>query len=119
MDGDHRRRALVEAGIAITSELSLDAVLQTLIRIAAELTGARYSALGVIDRTGRELERFVTHGVDDATRAAIGELPRGRGILGVLITDARPLRLDDISRDPRSVGFRRIIRRWAAFSASR
>ena len=105
MDGDHRRRALVEAGIAITSELSLDAVLQTLIRIAAELTGARYSALGVIDRTGRELERFVTHGVDDATRAAIGDLPRGRGILGVLITDARPLRLDDISRDPRSVGF--------------
>ena len=105
MDADDRRRALVEAGIAITSELSLDAVLQTLVRIAAELTDARYSALGVIDRAGRELERFVTHGLDEPTRAAIGDLPRGRGILGVLITDARPLRLDDLMRDPRSVGF--------------
>ena len=105
MDPDHKRRALVQAGIAVTSELSLDAVLQTLVRIAADLTAARYSALGVIDRTGTSLVRFVTHGLDDATRAAIGELPRGRGILGVLIEDARPLRLDDLTRDPRSVGF--------------
>jgi len=105
VDDDHRRRALVQAGIAITSELSLDAVLQTLVRIAAELTGARYSALGVIDRSGTSLVRFVTHGLDDATRAAIGDLPTGRGILGVLIHDARPLRLDDLTRDPRSVGF--------------
>ena len=105
VDNDDKRRALVAAGIAITSELSLDAVLQTLVRIAAELTGARYSALGVIDRGGHGLERFVTHGLDDTTRAAIGDLPRGRGILGVLIEDARPLRLDDLTRDPRSVGF--------------
>ena len=105
MDVEQRRRRLVEAGIAITSELSLDAVLQTLIRIAAELTGARYSALGVIDRGGHELERFVTFGIGDAERAAIGDLPRGRGILGVLIEDARPLRLDDLMRDPRAVGF--------------
>ncbi len=105
MDHDDKRRALVEAGIAITSELSLDAVLQTLVRIAAELTGARYSALGVIDRRGKELERFLTHGLDEAARAAIGDLPRGRGILGVLIHDARPLRLDDLAADPRSVGF--------------
>ena len=105
MDGRARRRALVDAGIAITSELSLDAVLQTLIRIAAELTDAQYSALGVIDRSGRELARFVTFGIDDETRAAIGDLPRGGGILGVLIDDARPLRLDDLTRDPRSVGF--------------
>jgi signal transduction histidine kinase len=105
VDVDDKRRALVEAGIAITSELSLEAVLQTLVRIAAELTDARYSALGVIDRTGRELERFVTHGLDEPARTAIGDLPRGRGILGVLIEDARPLRLDDLTRDPRSVGF--------------
>ena len=105
MDVDQRRRRLVEAGIAITSELSLDAVLQTLIRIAAELTGARYSALGVIDRGGHALERFVTFGIGEAERAAIGDLPRGRGILGVLIEDARPLRLDDLMRDPRAVGF--------------
>jgi two-component system, NarL family, sensor histidine kinase DevS len=102
---DHSRRALVEAGIAITSELSLDAVLQTLVRIAADLTSARYCALGVISRDGSGLSTFVTHGVDDETRAAIGELPRGRGILGVLIDDARPLRLDDLSTHPRSVGF--------------
>ncbi len=105
VDAKARRRALVQAGIAITSELSLDAVLSTLIRIAAELTGAQYSALGVIDRSGRELARFVTYGIDDEARAAIGDLPRGRGILGVLIDDARPLRLDDITHDPRSVGF--------------
>ena len=105
MDVEQRRRRLVEAGIAITSELSLDAVLKTLIRIAAELTGARYSALGVIDRDGHALERFVTFGIGDAERAAIGDLPRGRGILGVLIEDARPLRLDDLMRDPRAVGF--------------
>ena len=105
VDVDDRRRALVEAGIAITSELSLDAVLLTLLRIAAELTGARYSALGVIDRSGGGLERFVTHGLDDEARAAIGDVPRGLGILGVLIEDARPLRLDDLTRDPRSVGF--------------
>ena len=105
MDADDRRRALVEAGIAITSELSLDAVLQTLVRIAAELTDARYSALGVIDRGGRALERFVTHGLDERAQKAIGDSPRGRGILGVLIEDARPLRLDDLTHDARSVGF--------------
>ncbi len=105
MDRDDRRRSLVEAGIAITSELSLDSVLQTLVRIAAELTGARYSALGVIDRAGSGLERFVTYGLDDRARAAIGPVPRGLGILGVLIEEARPLRLDDLTRDPRSVGF--------------
>jgi signal transduction histidine kinase len=105
MDARTTRRALVQAGIAVTSELSLDAVLQKLVLIAAELTDARYSALGVIDRSGQELERFVTHGIDDATRATIGALPRGRGILGVLIADARPLRLDDLMADPRAVGF--------------
>jgi signal transduction histidine kinase len=100
-----RLRALVEAGIALASELSLDGLLQRLTELAAELTGARYAALGVIDATGSRLERFVTHGVDDATRAAIGDLPQGRGILGALITDARPLRLHAIADDARSVGF--------------
>ncbi len=100
-----RLRALLDAGIALTSELSLDSLLQRLVEIAAELTGARYAALGVIDRTGNELERFVTHGVDAETHAAIGDLPRGRGILGVLIRDATPLRLREIGDDPRSVGF--------------
>jgi signal transduction histidine kinase len=100
-----RLRALVDAGIALSSELSLDALLQQLVETAAQLTGARYAALGVIDQTGAGLERFLTHGVDAETHAAIGELPRGKGILGVLIRDAKPLRLDDLGHDPRSVGF--------------
>jgi signal transduction histidine kinase len=91
--------------MAVSSELTLDAVLQRLADVAAELTGARYAALGVIDRIGYQLERFVTHGIDPEMRAAIGTLPRGRGILGVLIRDATPLRLHDLSQDPRSVGF--------------
>ena len=98
-------RVLVEAGIALSSELSLDAVLQRLVETAARLTGARYAALGVIDTSGHGLERFVTTGIDAETYAAIGDLPRGRGLLGVLIGDAETLRLHDIADDPRSVGF--------------
>src|SRR3954471_12202097 len=99
-----RFRALVEAGVSISSELSLEALLQTLVEKAAELTGARYAALGVIDRAGTELERFVTTGIDPGGHAAIGDLPRGRGILGTLIRDAKTLRLHDLTEDPRSAG---------------
>jgi signal transduction histidine kinase len=104
-DEHERLRALVAAGIALSSELSLDALLQRLVETAAALTRARYAALGVINASGRELERFITTGMDPATYAAIGELPRGRGILGVLIREAETLRLHDIGDDPRSVGF--------------
>jgi signal transduction histidine kinase len=100
-----RIRSLLDAGIALTSELSLDALLQNLTETAAELTGARYAALGVIDQDRTKLERFVTTGLDAETFAAIGDLPTGRGILGILIRDAQPLRLHDIADDPRSVGF--------------
>jgi len=100
-----RLRRLLDAGIALSSELSLDALLQRIVDTAAELTEARYAALGVIDRSGQTLERFLTTGIDEETHAAIGDLPRGRGILGVLIHDAQPLRLADIADDPRSVGF--------------
>jgi len=96
---------LVDAGIALSSELSLDAVLRRLTETAASLTGARYAALGVIDPSGQGLERFVTTGVDAETYAAIGDLPRGRGLLGVLIHEAEIVRLHDIADDPRSVGF--------------
>jgi signal transduction histidine kinase len=102
---ENRLRALVETGVAITSELSLDALLQRLVESAAELTGARYAALGVIDGSGSELERFLTTGIDAKTQAAIGDLPRGRGILGVLIREDAPLRLHNLGDDPRSVGF--------------
>jgi len=100
-----RWRSLIEAGIAVTSELSLDAVLQKIVEAAATLTGARYAALGVIDPSGRALERFLTTGVDAETYERIGDLPHGRGILGVLISDAHALRLRDLSADPRAVGF--------------
>ena len=100
-----RLQELVEAGIALSSELSLEALLQRLVETAASLTGARYAALGVIDPSGQVLERFITTGLDEETHAAIGDLPRGRGILGVLIRDAKPLRLHDLGDDPRSVGF--------------
>jgi len=105
LSDENRLRALVEAGVAITAELSLDALLQRLVEAAAALTGARFAALGVIDRERSGLERFLTTGMDAETQEAIGDLPRGRGILGVLIRDAVALRLHDLAEDPRAVGF--------------
>jgi two-component system, NarL family, sensor histidine kinase DevS len=100
-----RTRRLVETGIALSSELSLDSLLRKLVETAVELTDARYGALGVIDRTGRALERFIPVGIDEQLAKAIGDPPLGRGILGVLIRDRQPLRLADLSEDPRSAGF--------------
>jgi signal transduction histidine kinase len=100
-----RLRVLVDSGILLSSELSLDSLLQRIVETAAELTNARYAALGVIDGAGEGLERFLTHGIDAETRAAIGDLPRGLGILGVVIHEAASLRLADLAEDPRSVGF--------------
>jgi len=102
---ESRLHALFAASIALNAELSLEALLRKLVDTAAELTEARYAALGVIDETGTGLERFVTTGVDEAQYAAIGNEPRGRGILGVLIRNATPLRLDKLGDDPRAVGF--------------
>jgi signal transduction histidine kinase len=99
-----RLRLLVEAGISLASELSLDALLQRIVETAAELTDARYAALGVVHPSGRGLERFLTTGIDAKTYAAIGEIPQGRGILGVVMRETKPLRLHDIADDPRSVG---------------
>jgi signal transduction histidine kinase len=102
---ESRWRKLIETGIAVTSELSLEAVLQRIVEAAAQLTGAKYAALGVIDPSGRALERFLTTGIDEETHARIGDLPHGRGILGVLINEAQPLRLHNLTTDPRAVGF--------------
>jgi len=99
-----RLRLLVEAGISLASELSLDALLQRIVETAAELTDARYAALGVVHPSGRGLERFLTTGIDAKTYSAIGEIPQGRGILGVVMRETKPLRLHDIADDPRSVG---------------
>jgi signal transduction histidine kinase len=98
-------RRLLEAGSALVAGLDLEAVLDRVVRTAADVTGARYAALGILDERREGLARFVTHGVDEQTRRSIGELPRGRGILGVLIHDPRPLRLDSVAADPRAYGF--------------
>jgi two-component system, NarL family, sensor histidine kinase DevS len=102
---EDRLRTLFNATLALNSELSLESLLQRLVETATALTGAKYAALGVIDEVGTGLERFLTTGIDAETQARIGDLPRGRGILGVLIQDATPLRLHELGEDPRSVGF--------------
>jgi signal transduction histidine kinase len=109
MDGrglDERRlRLLLEIGTSIVAELDSEAVLRRVLDAGRELTGARYAAVGILDSERRELERFLTAGIDDATRRTIGDLPRGAGILGELIRHPEPLRLADISEHPRSYGF--------------
>jgi two-component system, NarL family, sensor histidine kinase DevS len=89
----------------VLCELDLDVVLERVVEAARELSGARYGALGVLDRSRTELERFITVGVDPPTRQRIGPLPRGRGVLSELITDPRPLRLADVGAHPHSYGF--------------
>jgi signal transduction histidine kinase len=101
-EGDRR---LIEAGMALASELSLDAVLQRIVELAVDLTGARYGALGVLAPDGRSIEQFITVGITAEERAALGDPPTGHGLLGALIREARPLRIPDIGADPRSVGF--------------
>jgi signal transduction histidine kinase len=102
---EHRLTRLIEAGRELLSELDLDTVLDRLLETAADITGARYVALGILDENRRELARFLTRGIDEDVHRAIGDLPRGRGILGVLIDDPRPLRLEDVGEHPRSYGF--------------
>lgn len=97
-------RSLLEAVTAISSDLDLASVLTRIVEAATALTGARYGALGVIGGDG-ELVEFVTTGLDDRARALIGDLPRGRGILGVIIDDPSGLRLADLKAHPSSVGF--------------
>lgn len=100
-----RMASLVDAGVALGQELGLDDLLTRIVQSAREVLGARYAALGVLDATHTELAAFVTAGLGEEEKAAIGALPRGRGLLGALIRDARPLRLERMSDDPRSVGF--------------
>ena len=103
-EGEQLRR-LLQVGRALVAEHDTEAVLDRILKEACEITGARYAALGVLDDTRRELERFLTIGIDAATHGAIGDLPRGRGVLGVLIHDPQPLRLTDVGQHPQSYGF--------------
>jgi signal transduction histidine kinase len=103
--GPRALRKLVEAVLSISADLDLSAVLQRIIDAATDLVDATYGALGVLDETGTSLAQFVTTGLDDATHRAIGELPKGHGILGVLIVDPKPIRLPDLREHPDSYGF--------------
>src|ERR1700686_1024572 len=99
-----RKDVLLEAGLTLASELSLPMVLQRIVDLAAQVTDARYGALGVIG-DGGELVEFVTTGLSAKQRRAIGPLPRGRGVLGLLIHQPRLVRVKDIGSHPASVGF--------------
>jgi signal transduction histidine kinase len=97
--------SLLDAVLAVTRDLELDTILERIVRAACELVDARYGALGVIDDEREGLATFVHHGVDDETAAAIGRLPDGRGILGLLIRHPEPIRLADLADHPDSYGF--------------
>lgn len=100
-----RFERVLAAGISVWAEHALSSVLQQVVDSAREVVGARYAALGVLSPDGKSLESFVTSGVSDEVREQIGQLPHGRGLLGMLIKDARPLRSSDINRHPKRYGF--------------
>ena len=101
-----RLHALLQAVLSIGSELDLDAVLRRIVETAAELAEARYAALGVLDPSGESrLAQFITVGIDDSARRDIGDLPHGRGVLGLLISEPRAIRLADLADHPASYGF--------------
>jgi signal transduction histidine kinase len=102
---DNALRRLLGAGRDVVSELDVEAVLERLLATAAEVTGARYAALGILDERRTGLERFVTYGVSPDERRAIGDPPHGLGLLGRLIADPQPLRVEAVADDPRAHGF--------------
>lgn len=101
-----RLQGLLQAVVAIGSQLDLGEVLRSIVETAAELADAQYAALGVLDPSGeRRLTQFLTVGIDDETRQQIGDLPHGRGVLGVLIDEPKAIRLNDLAEHPASYGF--------------
>jgi signal transduction histidine kinase len=105
MTSEPRLERLVAAGTLLTSELSLEGVLQRVTQIAVDLINARYAAIGVLAPDGRTLESFTTQGVTPEERARIGAPPKGHGILGLVIRQARVIRLPDLTQHPDSYGF--------------
>jgi signal transduction histidine kinase len=99
-----RMDALLEAVLAVSAGLELDDTLRQIVRVAIGLVDARYGALGVLGEDGN-LTQFVYEGIDDAVAELIGPLPTGHGVLGVVIEEGKPLRLDDIATHPASTGF--------------
>jgi signal transduction histidine kinase len=102
---EKRLRDLAAANIAIGSEAALLDVLQKTVEVAAALVSARYAALGILDRTGAHLERLLTTGIDEPTRARIGDLPSDHGVLRVLLREARPVRVADVTKEQHFFGF--------------
>jgi GAF domain-containing protein len=107
-------RGLLDAVMAVSADLDLPSVLERIVTAACQLAGARYGALGVLGQDDRLVE-FVTHGVTAEERAAIGDLPHGHGLLGLLIRDPRPVRLPDIGSHEASVASRRTTRPCGSF----
>jgi signal transduction histidine kinase len=105
LGADPRLEQLIVATSALITELSLEGVLQRVVQVAAEVIGAHYAAIGVLAPDGRVLESFTTYGIDDEVRARIGPPPSGHGILGLVIREAKPIRLPDLTRHPDSYGF--------------
>jgi signal transduction histidine kinase len=103
LDGERLRR-LFDAGRSLSSELDLEVLLGSLLDAARDLTGARYAALGILDDRRVRLKRFITAGIDEAEHAAIGRLPQGHGVLGLLIREPKPLRLAEVGKHPQSYG---------------
>jgi signal transduction histidine kinase len=104
LDEDRLRR-LIDAGRSLVAERELEAVFDRLLQVARELTGARYAAIGVLDDSRESLADFITAGIDPEVHGVIGALPRGRGVLGLLISNPEPLRLSDVGDHVRSYGF--------------
>jgi signal transduction histidine kinase len=100
-----RFERLLAAGLTIFSQHDLTHVLQQVVDAARDVVGARYAALGVLGQDGQSLVEFVTSGIDESTRQRIGELPRGRGLLGAVIREGKPIRSSDINRHPQRYGF--------------
>lgn len=103
--GPQSLRQLLDAVVAVGSGLELPSMLRRITELACDLVDARYGALGVLDESGTGLSQFITVGIDDEAHKAIGHLPAGHGILGLLIVDAKPLRLPDLNEHPDSYGF--------------
>lgn len=100
-----RLRHLLAANRRIVEHLALEDTLLAVVSAAVELVDAEYGALGVIARDGQELERFIHVGMDEEQVRRIGHLPRGRGVLGAVVAEAEPIRLDHIGQDHRAAGF--------------
>ncbi len=102
---EHSLRQLLAAGRGLVSDFDLDHLLGRIVEVAMEITGARYAALGVLNNERTALERFIHRGIGQATAERIGHQPTGRGVLGILIDEPRPLRLADVSSAPEAFGF--------------